>query len=319
MKERKALYLQFCQSTYIPLHLQPWWLDAVCTPDRWDVVLVKDGGGTVIAAMPYFRKRRWGLWVVQQAPLTTYAGPWIRYPEEPNFKLQSRYSFEKKVFAQLIAQLPRTAFFLQNFRPEIENWLPFYWDGFQQTTRYTYIFDNTANVDDITAGMKNTLRSDLKKAAKAAIGIQEDDAAEIVFQLNALSMQRKNLQPSFDYTIFQRLHNTLAEHGQMACFIARDRVSGEPHAGLYLTCDAKQAYVLLTGIQPKHKGTCAVYSLFMEAIKWCGERGLSLDFEGSMQPEIEHIFRSFGARQQAYFQVWRARDRFLEWLFYMLR
>ncbi len=315
MTESKAQYLEFCANGYVPLHLQPWWLDAVCLPAVWDVALVTDGSGTVIGAMPWYKKIRWGLPVVQMPPLTTYAGPWLRYPDEPNFKLQSCYAFEKKVCTELIQQLPKRAFFLQNFRPELDNWLPFYWEGFRQSTRYTYVFEDTKDLEAITAGMKNTLRSDLKKAAKLVVYQHENDAWKTVLQLNALSFQRKNMRQPYSSNTFERLHNALAERQQMACFLARDLVSGAVHAALYLAFDGKQAVVLLTGIDTEHKASCAIYGLFLEAIKFCSERSLSLDFEGSMDAGIAHSFRAFGAKQQPYFQVWKAGNKFLELVF----
>jgi hypothetical protein len=281
------------------------------------VALAFDGSGAVVGALPWFQKRRWGLGVVQQPPFTTYAGPVLRYPEEPNFKLQSRYSFEKKVYSALIQQLPPVAFFVQNFRPEASNWLPFYWENFKQTTRYTYVFDHIENMEVITAGMKNTLRSDLKKATQSCVWQQENDAWELVFALYNKSLSRKNTIRPYDFDTFQRLHKALAARGQMVCFIARDRHTGAPHAGLYAVFDEQQASVLLTGVDPVYKYSCAIYGLFVEVIRWGGERKLTLDFEGSMQAEIEHTFRAFGARQQPYFQIWKARNRFLELIFHL--
>ena len=318
MAERKSRYREFCASAYVPIHLQPWWLDAVCSPAGWDVALATDAGGDVTGVLPYFKKRRWGLWVVQQAPFTTYAGPWLRYPETPNFKRQSRYTFEKKVMTELIAQLPKSAFFLQNFRPEVDNWLPFYWQGFQQTTRYTYIFDDTTDDTIITAGMKNTLRSDLKKAAQATTCQIENDAWELIFQLKHLNSLQKNQHQALDKAIFGALHAALAERNQMACFVARDRLTAAPHAALYLVADGQQASILLTGTDPAHKSSCAIYGLFLEAIHWCGQRHLSLDFEGSMLPEIEHTFRAFGARRQPYHQILKPANKFLGLLYLLL-
>ena len=301
------------------MHLQPWWLDALCLAENWDVALAFDGAGGVLGALPWHKKRRWGLWVIQNPPISAYAGPWLRYPEAPSLKLQSRYSFEKKVCNALIHQLPRTIFFLQNFRPEVENWLPFYWHGFRQSTRYTYVFDHPIALDDITTGMKNTLRSDLKKAAQGVEYRLENNAWNTVLQLNTQSFERKKLRQPYDESTFERLHIALAGRQQMACFIARDRISDAPHAGLYLAFDTQQAAVLLSGAATAYKSSCAVYGLFLEAIKFCSERGLSLDFEGSMSPAVEHTFRAFGARQQAYSQVWKARSKFWELLFHLSR
>ncbi len=255
--------------------------------------------------MPYYTSRRWGLKGIQLPPLTTHGGPWLCYPQDVDFKDVSRLSFEKKVMAELIRQLPRTVFFKQNFRPEITNWLPFYWAGFRQTTRYTYIFGELNDLEKITTGFKDTLRSDLKKAELCTELRRDDEAWPTVFALNKRSFQSKGRRQPYPLAAFKNLHFALNQRNQSACFVAYDKTSGKPSAGLYLVFDERQAAVLLTGTEPAFKSQCAIYSLFMEAIRFCSERELSLDFEGSMDKNIEHTFRAFGARLVPYFQVWK--------------
>lgn len=305
MTDPKTRYSEFCQNGYVPLHLQPWWLDAVCGPEHWDVVLSADKRGRINGAFPYYTRRRWGIKGVQLPPLTTYGGAWLHYPQEADFKSVSRLSFEHKVMDALIAQLPRVLFLKLNFRPEISNWLPFYWKGFRQTTRYTYIFQDTTDLEKITAGFRNTLRSDLKKAAKRSEYHREDAAWEAVFAMNRRSFERKSLRQPYSFEVFEKLHHALQSRGQSVTFLARDRLSARPSAGLYLVFDERQASVLLTGTEPEFKNQGAIYLLFLEAIRFCAQRKISLDFEGSMDPKIERSFRAFGANLTPYFQVWR--------------
>jgi hypothetical protein len=301
----KSAYSQFCSGQFVPFHLQPWWLDAVCGPDHWNVSLATDQGGGVTGALPYYQTRKYGLPVVVQPPFTSYGGPWLRYPHNPDFKRASRYAFEKKVYTELIGGLPRVAWFNQNFRPEITNHLPFHWAGFRQTTRYTYWFEDVSNLDGIVAGFKNTLRTDLIKADMATYITREEDRPDLVFDLNRQSFSRKGLTHPYKRTIFDRLHMALLERRQAACFIARSREDNSPHAALYLVFDDRQAAVLLTGVAREHKSSCAIYGLFLEAIRFCSQHSLSLDFEGSMDPGIEHTFRAFGAEMRAYHRVWK--------------
>lgn len=318
MPENKALYNALCSTEYLPLHFQPWWLDAVCGPEYWTPVLAFDGGGRICGVLPCYIKRRWFGRAIQLAPFTTYAGPWLFYPETDTFKLNSRYGFEKKVCSDLIDKIPDVAFFLQNFRPEFNNWLPFYWKGFRQTTRYTYVFDQTADLQQITAGMKNTLRTDLKKARESVCCSRDDNAWEEMLRLTRLSLHKKGGKSLHSGAVFERLHGALRERGRSACFLARGRTDERLHAALYLVFDQRQAAVLLTGMDPAYKSSNAMCALWLEALRFCSERHLSLDFEGSMLPEIEHSFRALGARMQPYFQVWKSANRFLE-LLYQLR
>lgn len=303
MADNKVRYAAFCGKAYVPLQFQPWWLDAVCGVNGWNVALATDNSGEITGVLPYWLHRRWGLKIIQLPPWTTYAGPWLNYPQTLDFKVVSRLAFEKRVMTDLIRQLPAFVFFKQNFRPEIKNWLPFYWKGFRQTTRYTYIFDAINDLEKITEGFKNTLRSDLKKAEKLVQIRREDDSWEMVLELNKQSFQRKKLHPPNYAAQFKKLHMDLNHRKQSACFIAYDLVSGRPSAGLYLIFDTQQAAILLTGTEPAFKNQCAIYILILEALVFSAKHHLSLDFEGSMDEQIEHAFRAFGAELTPYFQV----------------
>lgn len=318
MPERKTRFEEFCRSHYVPIHLQPWWLDAVCAAGSWDLCLAADKSGAVLGVLPWYMTRKFGFPVIRQAPLTAYAGAWLSYPQNAAIRPLNRYSFEKKVFDELIRQLPHTAFFQQNFYPDITNWLPFYWSGFRQTTRYTYIFNDLQSMEIIKAGFKNTLRTDLKKAEQAVEIRREDGEAELLFRLHEMSFLRKNSRPPYSFDTFRRLHIALTERRQSACFIARDRLSNEPHAGLYLIFDGRRASVLITGTDPELKNSCAIWGLFWEAMRFCSERVLSLDFEGSMERNIERAFRAFGAQLTPYHQIWKAGNKLFDAI-YLLR
>lgn len=152
-------------------------------------------------------------------------------------------------------------------------------------------------------GLKNTLRSDLKKAADACDFVRDDNSWELVLALNRRSFERKKLRSPYDEAIFGRLHRALQERRQSAVFLARDKASGAPSAAVYLVFDEQEACLLLSGTAPEYKHQGAVYVLIFEALRFASERGLRFDFEGSMDEKIEHAFRSFGARLTPYFQV----------------
>ena len=112
--------------------------------------------------------------------------------------------------------------------------------------------------------------------------------------------------------VCRRLHAALLQRGQVACWLALDRHSGEPHAGLCVAYDTRRAGILLTGTDPAHKSASAIWLLFWEAIVFCLEKQLSLDFEGSMDRNIERGFRAFGADLVPYHSIWRPGNRVLD-------
>ena len=309
---RKNLYIERSRETYLPIQFQPWWLDAVCKPEHWGACVATDSGGAPTGLLPYFLRKRWGMTIIALPPLTSYAGPWFLYPDNPDFKRHSRYTFEKAVGETLIEQLPKTAFFFQHFHPNIQNWYPFYTKGFRQTTRYTYCFDPIGDLQACFDAFKSGVRANLKKMEKTVVVQRADARAGVVFDLHGATLRGKGLRPPCPTEVFERLHHALQLRGQSACFLALDRQDGTPHAGIYLVFDQRTASILISGLAERFKGSCAMYGLIWEAIQFAAQRGLSLDFEGSMDPGVEHLFRGFGAVMTPYFSVWKAGNKCLE-------
>lgn len=297
----RAVYSEFCERHALPWYWQPWWLDVVCGPDGWGAALA--GREPVQAILPYYRSRRWGLPIVTMPPFTTYGGPWAVHP--PGTQQTGRYAREHKWYAELIRQLPRVAWYQQAFPPSATNWLPFYWQGFRQTTRYTYTFEMAPDTHTLLARAKGSLRTHLKKADSRVEVFRDDTAYAAVYQLYQASFRRKGLHAPHPPALFARLHAVLQAQGQSACWCARDRRDGALSAGLYLLHDRQRVAVLLGGATDAGLQAAAMPRLYAEAIAFAHARGASFDFEGSMDPGIEQFFRNFGATMQPYHLVSR--------------
>ena len=303
MSGSKARYLEFCDRVPVPLHLQPWWLDAVCGAENWNAVVT---GSPAIAVLPYFQTRFLGLPVIRQAPFSAYSGPWFDYPPALSHHQARKQQFEQRAATKLIRNLPKVFFFQQTFRPEITNWLPFYWAGFQQTTRYTYVLPPVTDLQQHFYKLKNTVRTELRRA-DAQLEVYTDEAPGQLFHLNKRSFLRKKQQHPYRWAVFEQLDMALRDRKQSICFFASRRGKKDnPCAGLYLAFDKQQASVLMTGLDERERDTGALHRLYWEAIRFCAEQNLILDFEGSMNPGIERVFRAYGGQLTPYSLVWRA-------------
>lgn len=310
----KAQYIETCHSRELPLCFQPFWLDALCGAGHWDACVAIDKGGAVTGVLPYYRRRRWGVLTLAMPPLTAYGGPWLIYPDHME-KRHSRYTFEKHVCETLIDQLPRAALYRQNFHPQVQNWYAFYLRGFQQTTRYTYCLEPAGDLDACYRAFKSSVRTNLKKMARSMLVRRADAQAEQVFDRYCSALRRKGLSAPCGPEPFARLHHALQQRGQSACWMATDRASGHLQAGLYLVYDRKCASILLSTVADTGINHCALHGLIWEAIQFAAQKNLTLDFEGSMDPGVAHLFRSFGAAMLPYFSVWKAGNKWLDWLY----
>ena len=92
---KKNEYFEFYQSKSLPIYFSPWWLDATCGPDNWDVALAKNPDDGIEGVWVYHMKKSYGLPVILMPPLSSYGGIWLQYPGL--MKGHSKISFEKKV------------------------------------------------------------------------------------------------------------------------------------------------------------------------------------------------------------------------------
>ena len=290
----KSDYRELCATEQdIPLHSKDWWLDAVCGPDDWDVVLVRRGE-EIIASLPFYTLDVLGRSHLLLPLLTPILGPWIRYPGKQ--KYATRLGFEKKVMTELIEALPPFDFFATTFNPGITNWLPFMWKGFTQTTQYTYVIEGLSDLDAVFGDFTTSARGWIRKASKQ-VEARRGASTEEFFKLAEMTWRRQDREVPYALSFLQRLDEALGRHESREIFIAVD-AQGRHHSGLYLTWDAHTAYVQLVGEDPELRGG-AGRLLVWEAIQFtAGQLGLDrFDFLGSMVEGIEEARRSFGAHQ----------------------
>jgi len=275
---------------------QPWWLDAV-QPGRWNTITIKEGGN-VIAYLPYCLTKKMGLRLLMMPPLTNTLGPWLA--ELPG-KYSTRLSRQKKLMNDLIDELPPHDYFKHNFHYSITNWLPFYWNGFQQTTRYTYVIEDLSDLDKVWNNFEGSTRREIRKAEKELAIIRDSDPS-LMWKLHTKTLERKNESPFADQKMFNRLAETCHAHDAGRFFSARDH-NGNIHAAIFLVWDEQSAFYLMGGANQAYRNSGAHSLLMWEAIQFASERTSAFDFEGSMIEPIERFFRGFGARQKPYFQV----------------
>jgi lipid II:glycine glycyltransferase (peptidoglycan interpeptide bridge formation enzyme) len=252
--------------------------------------------------MPIVLQRRYGFTIIRQPPLTPTLGPWV---DLASTKLTTRIAEQKALFNSLIDQLPRWDYFQANFNHRITNWLPFYWRGFKQTTRYTYILDDLSNTETVWKGLRAEVRTQIRKAERR-LSVRTDLSIDDLLDVVELTFRRQGKQLPFTRELVRRIDEACLGRAARQMFFAMD-ADKRIHAVLYLVRDAEYAYYLLGGADPRLRSSGGQLLLFWEAIKIAASLNLKFDFEGSMIEPIERVFRAFGAVQVPYMQVYGAR------------
>ena len=284
----------------LPVFYQPFYLDAV-TKGNWEASCLCDDDDKVLACMPYALSQT-TYNIIRQPPLTIYQGPF--FTEEYRHKIS--LNDEMELLEALESSFLPYDYYNQNWHPSSRNWLPFYWKGYHQSTRYTYIIPGPRDIETIRTGYNENVRRNIKKSS-ANIRIEETSETEGFFGVVQKTFDRKNEKQPYDLTIFKGLIQSCFDQKCCTIYLARD-TSENLHGGMFIIWDSKWVYYMAGGIDEGFKKSGAMSLLFGKAIEFAMRTGRSFDFGGSMIEPIEKFFRSFGAVQQEYFVVTKVKS-----------
>lgn len=291
-----------------PIFHQPWWLDSTVGAGNWGECIVEKGG-EIHARLPYVLKKKYGFTVISQPPLTQYLGPWFK--EVSGAKYSKSLSREKDLTEELINQLPKYDYFIQNFSPSITNWQPWYWEGFKQTTNYTYRLDDLSNINELWEGMESKIRTDIRKAEKLGVSVQSTDELTKFWSVHQKTFSRQGKCPPYTFDFLLGLDAELKQRNFRRILLALDE-KGQVHAGAYLVWNDECIWYLMGGGDPELRNSGATSLVIWEAIKIALDGQKVFDFEGSMIESVERFFRGFGAKQKPFSSISKTNSRLLK-------
>jgi hypothetical protein len=303
----RAKYLALCaEDASIPVFSQPWWLDAVCGPDAWNVALVEERGA-IAAAMPYHLTRRMGFRIINMPPMTQVLGPHLVRRDFPSH--QERLSVEKQLFAQLIAQLPVADYTYIQMHYRYTNWLPFFWAGFTQTTRYTYVIPDLSDLALVVKRFDYSKKKHIRKSS-GQVKVSFDVGAEEFYSNHKLTLRKQGKNIFYSQKLFERMHSAVYANASGRTIGARD-AAGNLHAALFVIWAPEGAYDLISTIDPDYRSSGAATLLVHDVIRHVAAFTNRFDFEGSMGEGVESSFRRFGSVQMPYSAVKHVRSPIL--------
>lgn len=299
--ENKEKYRELCKKEKsIPIWNKDWWLDAVCG-EEWQVLTVEKNS-EIVAALPYvITLGKFGLRQIKMPKLTQTLGIWAKYPDGQ--KYVTRLSYEKEIYTNIIEQIEalNLSFFHQNFSHNVKNWLPFMWKGFQQTTRYTYIIDRLADLDNVLKNFDSYKRQNIRKAEKK-LKISFDLSAKEFYEHHMRSLEKSSQKIHYDFKFFESIYDASYRNNSgktLYCYDCDNNI----HAAMFLIWDSESAYYLICSIDREFSSSCGNDLLVFEAIKFASKKVKNFDFEGSVIESIEMSYRGFGGKQVPYFSL----------------
>jgi lipid II:glycine glycyltransferase (peptidoglycan interpeptide bridge formation enzyme) len=304
--ERKSTskwYDKFCSEhgADLPLFFHGWYLDAVCGDGLWGAAAyTKDQ--QVLAIWPYYMKSKYGLSYITMPSLTPYLGPWI--PDLKAQKNHKRYGYEHAAITQLCEDLPSVHFSTIHTHPDLDNLLAARWKGHQEKTRYTYRLA-LGDPDEIWNGISDKQRNTIRKA-QSTLTVSESDDIDLFYTFNKKSFKRQGLQIPYSHELIKNLDQALSMRSQRTMLVAKDQ-SNNVHGMIYLAYDQQTVYLLAIGSDPQWRSDGSIPLLIWHAIQQFSGSHLTFDFEGSMIPNIEKFFRSFGGQLTPYSRLFASK------------
>jgi hypothetical protein len=293
-------YIQFCsEHPDIPIFSQPWWLDAVC-PDQWDVILIEKNN-KIIASFPYYKTKIRNIFThIGMPPLTQKLGPYIVYDSDKMTE-NKKISYEHKIYSTIIDKLPKCDSFAINFDWKYKNWLPFYWQGFKQTTRYSYILDDIKDHDHIINNFVRYKRQKIQKT-KNILTVKFDLSNDVFYSYFKGVIRERGETVGFSKNLFDRLYNAVYKQYAGQTFYCTDS-KNNIHAINMTVWDKECAYYLVTMRKKEYNTSGGTELLVDETIKYVSRFVNRFDFEGSMIKGVEESYRYYGSHQTEYYQI----------------
>ena len=304
--DKKQKYREYCRMHHnLPIFFHPEWLDITTRNGSWDVVITTDKIDQITGVLPYFLTKKYKRPAILMPPLTPYGGIFIT--SNHAVKTESQIKNERQIIQQLIEGLPKDiVFYSQSFYYNFNNWLPFYWQKYHQTTRYSFVIDDLKSwsKDDIATNIRNKI-----KKAEKELEIKVLADPTVVYQQLSDVLQNKGIHFSLDKKTFLMLDAWLLNNDNRLILGAVDS-DGKIYASIYVVFDGDVAYSLMIGSDLSSRQNGSVPFVIYQAILEVQKRCKRFDFEGSMLQSLFDLFAGFGGTMKPYYRIYKAKNLF---------
>jgi len=303
----KERYRALCKTELsIPIYSRDWWLDCVCGESGWDVLLCMKNE-EVEAAMPYYSPLKK---VITMPVYTQTMGIWFNPAFED--KHYSRNIFRKQTICEdFIMRLPAHDYFLQNFHYSFTDWLPFYWNGYRQTTRYTYVLSDIGNPNELWNGLSGNIAYNIQKAKnKYQLTVKRNIPTDLFLGINAQTYQRQGVK-SYHPEMLRKLIELSRSRNQGDIWGAYDK-ENHLHAVVFVVWQKNCAYFIAGGYDDMFRKSNGHVLTMWTAINDLSGQVCSIDFVGSMIRGVEKISRGFGGQQMPFFVIEKGKMNLLK-------
>ena len=263
--------------------------------DGLQVLAVYDKSDALAAVQVLYQARIRGVMSLSTPPFCPWTGPFIAPKSQ---KAVAELGVRKRLLEAIASALLDQGKPLINvvIGPGWEDVQPLVWAGFQASPKYTYQIDLTRGEDDLLAAMDSKRRNQGKKGGEAGYKLQPVPVSELA-PVARTHLESKNAfhEPEAFAGLF-----ALEKSGLIGLGVFKGE---ELHSWFIFQQDTHAVYYLFGGAGTAGRGDTGSWGMWT-CIRHFKQAGIPLfDFEGSMIPEIERYFRSFGGTLVTHFAI----------------
>jgi hypothetical protein len=208
-----------------------------------------------------------------------------------------------KIDREIISNMGGGKIWSYSFHPNFKNWLNFYWNGYKQTTRYTYQID-FSKTPDFRMNYGGNVKGHFKTARKHNLIIDDIDFEKFA-EVNAKTYEGQSKRAPYSKKKLITVLYNLAEHNCLYAKAVKD-CEGNVHSVAAVVYDRRSANLILNGTDPAYKQFSGNTLLIDHMIDFAGKNCGIFDFEGSMHERIEKFYRDFGGNITSYCFIYKA-------------
>ncbi len=271
--------------------VRSWWLRAVGGTTQ---ILGYFKKGQLVAGIPLYSEKRFGITLYTMPKLTQTLGP-VLAPQTGEH-VRAVWD-EMEILGAFAEALGKRSIFFQGFHPSLQNWSPFYWNGFSQTSRATHILD-LQDLDQVWSGIAHRTRRAVRSSEREGIRVvacSPDDVWHA--EEKTFAIQNMKVPHSIEY--LRQLHNAAKENNAGECFAAIDK-DQRMHCAAFMIWDHRRTYAIALGGDPQLRGRGSTAFLMWHMIQFAAQNSPIFDFSGSMLQPVELFLRSLGTTQVPY-------------------
>lgn len=273
-----------------------WWLDTI-TKSNFKIIAILNCN-EIQAGIPLAFDANGK---INEPPLTRTLGPIYRKLE--NVSDHRKLVLHRKWLNLLLEKIDPEDVVQFCTHQSFTDWLPFRWNGYKQTTRFTYIINyKNKTENDIWNNLNSNRKRDINKAKLNNLRVEISDDFKTFYKLVEKTYQHQGIVFSLSYEDFYRLDQEISKRNKRRVFITFDE-NNHPHAGVYIVFNSKSSYNLLSGSDPQTRYNSGHTLAMWEAIRYFRAKTELFNFGGSNIQRIEKYFRGFGGTLTRYFRI----------------